>query len=103
MKFKELFSDALPLIKNFAPTIGLAIGGPYGVASGYAVSLLANLFSADPSDIKQLVSNIVQDPEATEKLQKLEMSHADWLSGLMKNVNKLAKAEVNIKLEWAPN
>lgn len=103
MKFKELFNDALPLIKNFAPTIGLAIGSPFGVASGYAVSLLANLFDSSPADVKQLVSNIMDDPNANQKLEDLEKRHGVWIAGLMKSVNKLSKAEINVKLEWSGN
>ncbi len=35
MKVIEMFDDALPIIKKFAPTIGAAIGGHIGFAAGY--------------------------------------------------------------------
>ena len=100
MKLTELFSDVLPLIQKVAPTIGAAIGGPIGLAAGYVIPVLANAFDAHPTNVKQLVSNILADPNAQSKLQDIESEHANWLSSLMDSVNNLSHAEVNIKLDW---
>jgi len=100
MNLKELFNDALPIIKNFAPTIGAAIGGPAGAAAGYAIPILANSFGANPGDIKQIVSNILQDPNAEEKLDKAEHEHKDIICALIDSMHGLSRAEINLKLEW---
>lgn len=100
MKFKELFSDALPLIQKFAPTIGAAIGGPMGLATGYVIPILANAFGSKPNDFKDLVKNILNDSHAQEKLESIEHEHGDWVCTLMDSVNNLSSMKINIELTW---
>jgi hypothetical protein len=100
MKLKELFSDALPIISKFAPSIGAAIGGPVGLASGYAIPILASAFGAHPTDVRGLVQKIVNDSEAQSKLEGLEHEHGDWICALVDSVGNLSKAEIHINLEW---
>jgi len=100
MKLKELFGDALPLISKFAPSIGEAIGGPVGLAAGYVLPILATSFNAKPADIKQLVTNILNDSNAKDKLETLEHEHGDWICTLTDSVNNLSSAEINLKFEW---
>jgi len=102
MKVKELFSDALPIISKFAPTIGNAIGGPFGVAAGYIIPVLADAFGVHLSQISGLPRKILSDTAAQEKLEQIETEHGAWVDGLMDSVNNLAKAEINVKLEWQP-
>lgn len=101
MKIKEAFIDALPIIEKFAPSVGAAIGGPLGFASGYIIPILASAFDAKPTDIKQLVSNIITDPRMQSKLESIEQDHGDWLSSLTDNLDRLVTAEFNVKLAWA--
>lgn len=100
MNIKELLIEALPIIKNFAPSIGAAIGGPVGLTAGTALHILANTFESTPSNPLQLVEKIVKDPDSQKKLEKVEQEHGEWLSSLMDSVDTLSKAEFNIKLEW---
>ncbi len=100
MKLKDLLGDAFPLIKKFAPTIGSIIGGPVGFASGYILPILANAFNAHPTDFKELIANIVNDPASQSKLENLESEHCDWLCKTLDSVGNLAEAEINIKLKW---
>ena len=100
MKLKEIFEDALPIISNFAPSIGAAIGGPVGLAAGYIIPVLANAFNGNPANLQELAAKIATDPEAQSKLQNVEQCHGDVVCSLMQSVNSLANAEVNIKLSW---
>lgn len=101
MNIKELFNDVLPVLEKFAPSIGAAIGGPFALAAGYAVPLLASAFDTHPSNIKQIVEKIIQDPDAAKmKLENMENEYGDWITSLMRSVNNLLKAEVNVRLEW---
>ena len=100
MNVKELFSDALPIISKFAPSIGGAISGPVGIAAGYIVPVLASAFGAPSTNISDIVSKILNDPDAQEKLQVIEHDHGSWLCGIMDSVNNLTKADIHITLEW---
>jgi hypothetical protein len=100
MNVKEILKDALPMIQKFAPSIGAAIGGPIGIATGFVLPILTNEFNAHPQNFGQLVTNMLQDIEAPAKLQKLEKEHGSWVSELMDSVNSLAEAEINVKLKW---
>ncbi len=98
---KELFSDALPIIEKFAPSLGGVIGGPAGFAIGYIIPILAHAFGAHPNDIKQIIANIISDPDAASKLQAIEHEHADWLCAAVDSAGRLIGAEINVKLSWA--
>jgi hypothetical protein len=100
MKLKEIFNDALPIVSKFAPSIGAAIGGPVGLATGYAIPILANAFGTHPTDLRGLVTKIINDSDAKTKLEGLEEEHGDWLCSLEDSLNNLAKAEIHINLEW---
>lgn len=98
---KDIFSDAFPLIQKYAPTIGAALGGGPGFAIGALLPILGNAFNAHPGDIKTLVSNIVNDPDAQAKLEQIEHEHSGWVCAMTDSVDRLTSAEVNIKLSWA--
>ncbi len=100
MNLKEMFDDALPLITQFAPSIGAAIGGPCGASFGYALPILANAFNHSPSDIRGLVKKIALDSDSQAKLEALENEHGTWISTLRDSVGTLSKANINISLEW---
>ncbi len=100
MNFKDLLSDALPVISKFAPSIAGAIGGPVGVAAGYVVPLLANAFGVHPSDTAGLAQKILHDSESQGKLEQLEIEHGDQVCGLMNSIDNLASLKLNIELTW---
>ena len=102
MNLKDKFRDALPLLEKFAPTIAGTIGGPYGMAAGYIIPILAAAFGAHPTDINGIITQILQDPQAQGKLEELEHEHGDWLCTLTESVSNLIKAEIHISLEWQP-
>jgi hypothetical protein len=102
MKLREIFDASLPIINKFAPSIGGAIGGPYGFAAGYILPLLATAFGSHPSDVKDLVQKILNDPNAQGKLESLEHEHGDWICGLLDSAEKLQEAEISVKLRWSP-
>ena len=102
MKFKEMFNDVLPIITSVAPTIGAAIGGPVGAATGYVIPILASAFGVHSTDVKGLVDKIANNGEAQNILASLEREHGDWVNSMMDTVANLSKAEINIKLEWQP-
>ncbi len=100
MKLKELLGDAFPIIAKFAPSIGAAIGGPMGFAAGYLLPVLANTFNAHPTNMQELVTNILNDPNTQGKLESIEHEHGDWLCTTLDSIGNLAEAEINIKLKW---
>lgn len=100
MKLKELLGEAFPIIAKFAPTIAGALGGQMGFAAGYIIPILANAFDAHPTDLKSLISNIVNDPNTQTKLQNIEDEHCDWLCTTLDSIGNLSEAEINIKLKW---
>lgn len=102
INLSEVLHEALPLVEKFAPTIGSILGGIPGLASGSALSLLSKAFDTNPSNIHKLGEAIVNDPDAADKLADLDNQHGTWLS-YIENIKNLAKAEINIKLEWQPN
>ena len=100
---KDLLIDALPIIKQFAPTIGAAIGGPIGMAAGYVIPVLANAFEGNPDNLKDLSQKIISHPQCKDILCTLENNHNTFLSQINNAINELAKAEITVKLEWAIN
>jgi hypothetical protein len=97
---REVFKDALPIIKKFAPTIGAAIGGPVGVATGYILPLLATAFDSNTSDLKHIADTIINDPLAADKLGALEHEHCDFLCSMVGTMDRLMSVEINVKLNW---
>lgn len=98
---KQAFSDILPIIEKYAPSIGGALGGPVGAAAGYVLPLLAGVFGGHAKDLSSIVKAISADSSAPDKLMQLEEAHGSVIGTLMNNLNALSKAEINIKLEWA--
>lgn len=95
-----LFSDALPIITQFAPTFGAVLAGPAGFASGYAVPILAAAFNALPKNAHDIVKSILDDKDAPTKLKDLEFNHGSLLSSMFDSLSCLSEAEINIKLKW---
>lgn len=65
------------IVASASPLVASALGSPL---SGIVISLLANLFGANPKDTDDLISKINKDPDATLKLKKLEIDHSDTLA-----------------------
>lgn len=98
--FKELLADAFPVIEKFAPAFASAISGPMvGLASKFALDLIANAFGIPPADLPALSNAIISDPKAPDCLSELEAKFGDWFK-LFKNARMPSKAEFNVKLEW---
>lgn len=100
MIISEIFKDVLPLIKKFSPSVGLAIGGHVGFVTGYIIPLLANAFSANPTDLNDIADKISTDDQAQSKLEKIEKGHGDFINESYKNLNKIDNAEFSIKVKW---
>jgi hypothetical protein len=65
-------NDLFNLLKGIAPTLATAVAGPLG---GAAVRALAAKFGVSDS-VEAVAKAIVGDPEATAKLQELELEYA---------------------------
>jgi len=100
MKISAIFNDALPIISKFAPSIGTALGGPIGFATGYILPILAKAFNANPQNLSELVNNIISDPDSQTKLESIEHEHGDWLCTTLDSIGNLAEAEISVKLKW---
>jgi hypothetical protein len=62
-------NDLLNLLKGVAPTLATAVAGPLG---GAAVSALASKFGVSDS-VESVAKAIAGNPEATAKLQEMEL------------------------------
>lgn len=100
MNLREIFNDALPIIRDVAPTIAGALGGPVGIAAGAVIPVLANAFGVKSSGIANVAAAILNDPDAKSKLQQAEETHKELLNFLMDGINNLANAEITVKLGW---
>ena len=69
MDWKNLVTD---IAKAGAPILGGVLGGPGGATIG---AMIAGLFDADPNDPQDIAMKMAIDPEATIKLQELELDH----------------------------
>ena len=72
MNLTDIVSKAEPLLANslLSPIAGLGM------------SLIANVFGADPKDTKDVITKILGDPEAEAKLKKLEYDHKEALENI---------------------
>lgn len=95
MKLQDIFVDALPILQKFAPSFGRIVLGPYG---NLALSLLSRAFNLTDSDPRSLVTQILNDKDAPEKLQKLEHQHGDWICDLLDSMNNLSR--ISLLIEW---
>jgi hypothetical protein len=66
-------------ISKFAPFLGSAISTANPVA-GMIVSLIASLFGADKNNPTDIINKINSDSNGAQKLQQLEIEHADVIS-----------------------
>ena len=100
MNIKSIFSEALPIIESCAPSLASLVGGPVGMASGLAISVLAKAFGTHPKDFNGLASAILADPSVKDKLSALEAEHGSWLTEVMDDLKLPSHVEVNIKMDW---
>jgi hypothetical protein len=65
-------NELLGLLKGIAPALATAVGGPLG---GLAVSAIASKLGVSDS-VEAVAQAIAGDPQATQKLQELELEYA---------------------------
>ncbi len=93
--FKELLSDAWPIIEEVAPKVASTLAGPYAEAATLVFGLLVKVFGCDKHDIPTLLKSISEDPESHSKLLEVQSSIPDNIKNIMPS-----SAEVTIKLNW---
>ncbi len=99
--FKELLVDAWPVIEKVAPAIATAIGGPLVGSAATAVTFLAKKFNVN--DIALIASNILNDPQAEEKLAEANLDFSDEMTkAAVKSLGKLSSLKANLELTWQP-
>lgn len=99
--FKQILQDIFPILEKVAPTFATALGSPIaGVASTFALSILANKFGLNPKDVAKLPEVINADPECNDKLCEIENTFADWFKNNAQQIKSPSKAEINVKVEW---
>lgn len=74
------------LVTESAPLLGSILGSPL---ASVGVSLLGNLFGADPKNIDEILDKATKDPEALAKLKKLEYDHLETLLKLSNEAYKI--------------
>jgi hypothetical protein len=95
--FNIVLKDILPLIQYSAPIIASALGSPI---AGTAISLIAKAFDGDSSDVPGLVSKVLGDSNASDKLKELDTLHGDWISSLLGKIRYPSEIEFNLKVKW---
>jgi len=100
MKIVEIFKEAMPIIEKFSPTIAGALGGPWGLAASYIFPILAKTFGTESMDYKLMEQNIVNDPDAPNKLSALEDIHKDILNSVWKDLHSVTQAEIRVILSF---
>ncbi len=100
MNLISVFKDVLPLLRQYAPTIAHAIGGPSGLVINFIVPLLAKTFNSDVHNISDLVKNINTDQNSADKLKTIEQEHAQFIQDLLAQMNHIESAELNLKIQW---
>jgi hypothetical protein len=102
MMFKEIFAEAFPVIEKLAPSIAGAIGSPVAsAATMFGINLLGNALNVNPVNVRDVAQAVLTDPDAQGKISDLETMFAQWFKG-HQCFKMPAKAEINVKLEWAP-
>ena len=104
MEPKDLFKDALPILEKSAPIITKIITGhPLGAAVDAVVHLVRRYFGAN-ANRNTLAKTIMNDPEASGKLQQIEKEHYDLLVKLCKDHEHDHKCvTVNINVDKGGN
>lgn len=67
-----MMNDLIGLLKNFAPGLATAVGGPL---AGAAISAIANRFGV-ADNVEAVAKAIAGDPQAAQKLAELELEYA---------------------------
>jgi hypothetical protein len=87
-------NDLFNLLKGIAPTLATAVAGPLG---GAAVSALAAKFGVSDS-VEAVAKAISGDPQATAKLQELELEMAK-----LDMANTASARDMNSKIQESAN
>lgn len=77
--FHGTFCDIIPVIQKAAPAIGTLLGSP---ATGIIIGLFASLVGADACDQHEIAAKMRDDPDLYAKLNKMELTHAEWLKSV---------------------
>jgi len=102
-----------PFVGKFAPMLGAAVGGPFGVAAGAIIGNVLGIKDAKPEDIKaaiangtltgeQIVALKLAEQEFSAKMAELDINSAKDLEALAaKDRDSARNREINIK-DWTP-
>ena len=94
MSFLENF-DWKPLVKAVAPTIGTALGGPFGVV---ATTALSSALLGKPNGSESEISTALKSP-SIEQLSDLAKADKEFALKLKELDVDLSKAELSFKTE----
>ena len=103
---KELISELYPLIEKTAPAIARALGlGKLSTVAPWALYFLSKAFGIRMTDVKELPTAIINDPESDHKLKQLENSFSDWVEDNKEVFAdfKISNLEVNVKVNFDTN
>jgi hypothetical protein len=99
--FKDILAEVFPIIQKVAPTFATALGSPgAGLATTFALSMLAKEFGVNPGDVHQLVTCISGDPDCNSKLSNIESEFSGWIKNSGLQITPPSKIEMSLKLEW---
>ena len=94
--FKEILGDSFAILEKFAPTIAGAIGSPVaGTAAMFGLNLLSDAFGVPAHNIGSAIN---ANPDAADRLGKLEATFSDWFKA--NNGGIRWPQSVEIKITW---
>jgi len=83
-------SDFQKIIKNVAPTLSMALGGPLaGTALGYIASHLLDKSGASQVEVEKAIESA--NPETLKKLQSLDAAFKQEMANLSINVEEISR------------
>ena len=90
----NLVPDLISLVGKFSPVIGSALGSP---VAGAVMTVLAHAVSANPTDIKDIITKLKADPDAEVKIKSMEAMVNDLQSARNREV---AYTDATKKRDW---
>ena len=90
----NLVPDLISLVGKFSPVIGSALGTP---VAGALMTVIAHVFKANPTDIKDIIEKLKADPEAELKIKSMEAMVTDLQSARNREV---AFTDATKKRDW---
>lgn len=97
---KDLFKDAWPIIETAAPSLARVFGGAPVMAINFLLPLIYKAFNVEAGNLPQLINSILNNTDASVKLESIEHEHGDWMCSMLDSIGQLESLEFSVKINW---